>query len=137
MPALENLRQKISGNPELEKALDELVNQVPIRENPTGTPSLWYMPLVHSEYFFDGFGFTDPKYWQRFPDWKEDSELSRREQEVAVRRPLVPYLEKLACGEEVPRRWDHLGQKFVTDDDWLIMEDTHASRDEGNSGEKK
>jgi hypothetical protein len=134
LPALENLRRKISGNAELEGALDELVGQVPIRENPTGTPSLWYMPLVHSEYFFDGFGFNNPLFWERFPSWGQDSELNRRETQVEVQRPLVPYLEKLSRGEEVPRRWDHLGQKFVADDDWLIMEDTHASREDGDFG---
>jgi hypothetical protein len=134
LPALKNLRNKVSGNAELEAALNELVNQVPIKENPTGTPSLWYLPLVHSEYFFDGFGFNNSQLCERFPNWRKESDLNRREAEVEVQRPLVSYLEKLARREKVPRRWDHLGQKFVPDDDWLIMEDTRASREDGNLG---
>jgi hypothetical protein len=133
-PALKNLRNKVSGNAELEAALHELVNQVPIKENPTGIPNLWYLPLVHSEYFFDGFGFNNSQLCRRFPNWRKESDLNRREAEVEVQRPLVPYLEKLARREKVPRRWDHLGQKFVPDDDWLIMEDTRASREDDNSG---
>jgi hypothetical protein len=31
---------------------------VPIKPNPRAIPSLWYMPLVGSGNFFDGFGFA-------------------------------------------------------------------------------
>ena len=39
------------------RLLAELEQQVPIKPNPAGSPSQWYMPLVGSEHFFDGFGF--------------------------------------------------------------------------------
>ena len=44
--------------------LKQLDNEVPIKENPTGAPSLWYMPLIGGEHFFDGFGFA--QYQDRF-----------------------------------------------------------------------
>jgi hypothetical protein len=31
----------------------------PTERNSSGTPSLWYLPLIGSESFFDGFGFRD------------------------------------------------------------------------------
>jgi hypothetical protein len=38
--------------------LKDLEVQIPIKENPDGSPSLWYMPLIGGEHFFDGFGFA-------------------------------------------------------------------------------
>ena len=41
--------------------------EIPIKENLGGSPSLWYIPLVGGENFFDGFGFA--RYRKRF-NWQ-------------------------------------------------------------------
>ncbi len=56
-PALSELRKRLRGDAESLRLLDQLAAEVPIKENPRGVPSLWYMPVVGSENFFDGFGF--------------------------------------------------------------------------------
>ena len=55
--------------------LKKLKDELPVKENEHGIPSLWYMPLVSTESFFDGFGFYDKKYadkfkWQIFRNMK-------------------------------------------------------------------
>ena len=58
-PALDRLRDHLSkkGDSEGSRMLKDLEVQIPIKENPDGSPSLWYMPLIGGEHFFDGFGF--------------------------------------------------------------------------------
>ena len=78
------------------------------------------MPLVGSECFFDGFGFTDKKYRQRFR-WMAKSDIDKRETKYPPKRPLLPYLESVAKGR-FPKQWDHRAGKLVDNDDWLLME---------------
>jgi len=91
--------------------------EVPIKPNPRGLPSLWYMKLVGSENFFDGFGFS--RYMDQF-NWKRNV-ADKREARQALRRPLLPFLERVAQGH-FPKRWDAGVRKFVRDDDWLVLD---------------
>jgi len=65
-PTLNELESEISDSKKAKKLLDKLKTELPIKENPDGIPSLWYMPLVGSESFFDGFGFQNLKYLKKF-----------------------------------------------------------------------
>ncbi|HOK67755.1 MAG TPA: hypothetical protein PLV55_13215, partial [Anaerohalosphaeraceae bacterium] len=58
--ALEHLRRHLEEKKDKkgQRLLADLERQVPIKPNPRGVPSLWYMPLIGSENFFDGFGFA-------------------------------------------------------------------------------
>jgi hypothetical protein len=98
------------------KILDSLVKQVPIKPNPSGIPSLWYMSLVGGNNFFDGFGFAS--YSKKFHWSKGPSDI--REKEHPPRRPLLPFLESL--NRNLPKKWGTHEGKFVQDDDWLLLE---------------
>jgi len=115
---LAGLRKKSAGDPELRELVAQLVDEVPIHENPSGIPSLWYIPIVGSENFFDGFGFN--LYKDRF-GWEADKQMEK-ELEQPPDRPLLPFLEQLASGH-YPQRWDPREQAFKNDDDWLLLED--------------
>src|SRR5262249_61858172 len=77
--ALAELRRhlELAGDRVAVDLLEELVQQAPIKSNPAGAPSQWYMPLVSGEHFFDGFGFY--LYQQNF-SWT-DSHLDRAERQ--------------------------------------------------------
>jgi hypothetical protein len=96
--------------------LEKLANEVPIKPNPRGIPSLWYMPLIGAGNFFDGFGFAP--YAERF-GWTR-TPADEREEKHPPQNPLLPFLEKLA--QEIPQRWDNKLKKYVTNDDWLLWE---------------
>jgi hypothetical protein len=116
-PALERLEKHLDAeDPKGLKLLQELKNEVPIKNNARGIPSLWYMPLVASESFFDGFGFR--KYRDHF-GWKEIP-LDANEQRHRPRRPLLPFLEKLS--RRLPKKWDRRLKDFVADDDWMLWD---------------
>lgn len=119
-PTLEKLAKELAGNPKALKLLEELKTELPIKENEKGIPSLWYMPLVGSESFFDGFGFSDKKYRRKFK-WTLETELDERESRHPPKRPLLPFLDSIASGN-FPKRWDHRTKKLVQNDDWLLME---------------
>jgi hypothetical protein len=55
-PALTRLREHLRDDRIGRKLLDQLAAEVPIKSNPRGIPSLWYVPLVGGEHFFDGYG---------------------------------------------------------------------------------
>jgi hypothetical protein len=120
-PALQALRAHLETDAKGKKLLEQLVNEAPIKENPNGVPSLWYMPLVGGESFFDGFGFA--AYRKRF-GWKriplDDSEEDRK-----IERPLLPFLERL--NKELPMKWDNKYKKYIPNDDWLLW-DLRAQR---------
>jgi hypothetical protein len=120
-PALQALRTHLESDAKGKKLLEQLVNEAPIKENPNGVPSLWYMPLVGGESFFDGFGFA--AYRKRF-GWKriplDDSEEDRK-----LERPLLPFLERL--NKELPKKWDNKYKKYIPNDDWLLW-DLRAQR---------
>jgi hypothetical protein len=120
-PALGALKQAVAENAELSSLLETLESEIPIRENPSATPSLWYLPLIGSESFFDGFGFQQPQYLEQFTKWRQCSPLDERELKRPPKRPLLPFLEELGRGTSVPRRWVHATGKYQDDDDWLLL----------------
>jgi len=122
--ALKTLKSALADSPELKALVETLEKEIPIRENPSGTPSLWYMPLIGSESFFDGFGFQQPRFVEEFAHWREQSPLDRRERERPPKRPLLPFLEELGRGTKVPKRWVHDAGQFQDDDDWLLLEES-------------
>ena len=52
-PALDKMREHLSGDPTGLALLEKLAAEVPIKPNPRGIPSLWYMPLLGGGGFFD------------------------------------------------------------------------------------
>ena len=114
--ALARLRNHLAkrGDAEGSSMLKDLEEQVPIKENPIGSPSLWYMPLIGGEHFFDGFGFA--QYRDRFK-WQR-VEMDNREDENPPQKPLLPFLERLNL--QLPMKWDRHLQKFEPNDDWLL-----------------
>jgi hypothetical protein len=111
--ALKNHLAKDSVGTDLLKKLEE---ELPIKPNPRAIPSLWYMPLVGGENFFDGFGFQLAQYQERY-GWKGTS-IDEREQRRPPARPLLPFLESL--NKKLPSRWDNKLKKFGRNDDWLL-----------------
>ena len=113
----ETLREHLRrSDPKALEMLEKVEREVPIKANPLGIPSLWYMPLVASESFFDGFGFA--KYRKRF-GWREIP-LDASEERHPPRRALLPFLEKISA--RLPKKWDRRIGKFVPDDDWLLWD---------------
>lgn len=108
---------KDGGDKEGAKLLETLAAEAPLRPNPNAMPSMWYMALVDSHYFFDGFGFS--KYMKEF-GWKEGA-LDLHEKEFPPKRPLLPYLEKL--NKAIPKRYDLEQGKYVENPEWLIFDD--------------
>jgi len=119
-PAIEKLRIKAKVDKELQNLLDDLEREIPVRENKKGIPSLWYMPLVGSENFFDGFGFNFPGYKETFGQEKLTS-LDKIETDFPPERPLIKFLDDLSNGI-MPERWNPQLKEFEVDDDWLLME---------------
>ena len=101
-PTLDDLRNHLTQIRDRKalRLLKDLEQQVPIKPNPRGIPSLWYMPLVGSESFFDGFGFEDFRATHR---WPSDGPLDKREQKQTPQRPLLAFLEgpRAHASEEV------------------------------------
>ena len=124
-PTLDRLRQHLQKDAEGTALLDQLAAEVPIKPNPRGIPSLWYMPLIGSGNFFDGFGFAP--YADRFK-W-EKTTMDEREAKHPPQHALLPFLEKLTT--DVPRRWDNKLKKYVTNDDWLLWEFDSAGQEGG------
>ncbi len=138
-PALEELQAhlKTLGDKRGLKLLENLRKQVPIKENPGGIPSLWYMPLIGGEHIFDGFGFAH--YRKRFK-WPE-TELDEREKRHVPQKPLLPFIEML--NQTLPQKWSRTLKQFVPNDDWLLwkfkkhtdggatLEDVHEGFAEG------
>ena len=116
-PALRELRAHLERDPEGSELLRRLEREIPIKENPRGIPSLWYLPLVGGENFFDGFGFAP--YRKRF-GWRDDIPLDDHEKRFPPKRPLLPLLEKL--NRKLPKKWDAKLDRFAPDDDWLLWD---------------
>src|SRR5262249_51687153 len=88
--------------------------QVPIKPNPAGSPSQWYMPLVGGEHFFDGFGFHF--YREKF-QWPA-TPLDQAEEARKLKTPLLPFLARL--NDRIPTKWDRHKNDFGPNDDWLL-----------------
>lgn len=115
-PTLAKLRGRVQGDETSAKLLDDFLAEAGVKENPQGLPSLWYMALVDSESFFDGFGFAAYRErfgWERLP-------IDAHEESYAVRNPLLPFLERL--NSQLPRRWDDAHGRFGNNDDWLLWD---------------
>lgn len=115
--AFEELRRAIRDQPKLLQLLQRVEQEVPIKSNERGLSSLWYMALVDTESFFDGFGFS--RYMDQFK-WKRNV-ADEREARQTLKRPLLPYLERVAKGH-YPKRWNPDARKFVPNDDWLVLD---------------
>lgn len=114
---LHELREHLRNDPAGAALLEKLEWEIPIKENPRGIPSLWYIPLVGGENFFDGFGFA--RYRKKL-GWRQEIALDAHERRFPPQRPLLPFLEKL--NRELPKKWDSKLGKFVPDDDWLLWD---------------
>jgi hypothetical protein len=115
-PALSRLKEHLAKDAAGTALLEDLVTQVPIKENKNASPSLWYMPLIGGEHFFDGFGFAH--YREQF-GWPEIS-LDKHEEDYPPQKPLLPFIEKL--NRELPLKWDRTAKKFARNDDWLLWD---------------
>jgi hypothetical protein len=115
-PALQKLKEHLKDDAAGLELLQQLEREVPIKANPRGIPSLWYMPLIGGSCFFDGFGFS--AYRERF-GW-ERIHLDDLEEKYPPRRPLLPFLESLMA--TLPQRWDDKLKRYEPDDDWLLWD---------------
>ena len=116
-PSLHELREHVKRDPVGSELLRRLEMEVPIKENAHAIPSLWYIPLVGGENFFDGFGFAS--YRKKF-GWHTDLPIDRHERKFPPQRPLLPFVAKL--NERLPKKWDRRLNRFVPDDDWLLWD---------------
>ncbi len=116
-PTLHQLRAHLADDPTGAELLRKLEREIPIKENSRGIPSLWYIPLVGGENFFDGFGFAT---YRKSFGWTEDIAIDEHERRFPPQRPILPFVEKL--NHELPRKWDAKLEKFVPDDDWLLWD---------------
>lgn len=116
-PSLHKLREHLRKDAAGTQLLEQLGDEIPIKENPRGIPSLWYIPLVGGENFFDGFGFA--RYRKRF-GWRTEIPIDRHEKEFPPKRPILPFVEKL--NRRLPKKWDSKLNRFVPDDDWLLWD---------------
>lgn len=114
---LHELRAHLDNDAAGAALLAQLEAEIPIKENPRGIPSLWYLPLVGGGNFFDGFGFAP--YRKRF-GWRTDLAIDRHEQKFPPQRPLLPFVEEL--NQRLPKKWDNKLSRFVPDDDWLLWD---------------
>lgn len=117
-PTLRSLQTHLGRDQRATRLLEQLASEVPIKENPSGVPSLWYMPLVGSESFFDGFGFAAYRkkfHWKRIP-------LDDAEDAFPLKRPLLPFLERINRSGRLPSKWDNRRKKYILNDDWMIWD---------------
>jgi hypothetical protein len=124
-PTLHELRDHLKNDAKGAALLKALETEIPIKENPKAIPSLWYLPLVGGDNFFDGFGFAP--YRKKFK-WTEEIALDRHEKRFPPKRPLLPFLETL--NERLPKKWDDKLSKFDENDDWLLW-DFHQKKIRG------
>jgi hypothetical protein len=113
---LQPLKQHLASDEVGKSLLDQLIAEVPIKENTNASPSLWYMPLVGGEHFFDGFGFN--KYRDEFR-WTEIT-LDKNEEQQPPKKPLLPFLKSL--NRELPPKWNRGAKKFAPNDDWILWD---------------
>ena len=123
VPEIDQLREHLKTDRRGKALFAGLENKIPLKANPRGIPSLWYMPLLGGHSFFDGFGFF--KYRKTF-GWKEGP-LDHCETDVPPDRPLLPFLYDLKNGAK-PQKFSLAFQKSLDDDDWLLWEIKKRSR---------
>lgn len=116
-PTLAQLRKHLARDRKGLALLDQVEREVPIKENSAGVPSLWYMPLVGAENFFDGFGFAPYVKRFRWPRIPFDD----HEDQYQIKKPLLPFLEEIHNGK-LPKKWNNSLKRFVRNDDWLLWD---------------
>lgn len=117
VPELQGLRDHLKFDRRGSRLLTSLEAKIPLKPNPNAIPSLWYMPLLGGQNFFDGFGFGTFRHkfrWMVGP-------LDRVEKEVPPHRPLLPFLVNLQRGQK-PKKFSLGMQMQLNDDDWLIWD---------------
>lgn len=122
-PSLDELHAHLRGrgDDEGDRLLDRVEQEAPIKPNERGIPSLWYMPLIGENNFFDGFGFAP--YRERF-GWERIA-LDDHEDGRTIENPLLPFLEELDV--HLPDRYSARERRSVPDDDWILWQlDGHA-----------
>jgi hypothetical protein len=115
-PTVDILRNHLKKDKEGLRLLNQLADEVPIKENKTASPSSWYTALISGEYFFDGFGFE--QYKEQF-DWSEMS-IDQNERDHKPSKPLLPFISDL--NKKLPEKWNRDKRAFVRDEDWLLWE---------------
>ncbi|MDB6028095.1 MAG: hypothetical protein JWM68_4318, partial [Verrucomicrobiales bacterium] len=130
-PTLHELRKHLSKDPKGSELLKRLEYEIPIKENPRGIPSAWYMPIVGGDSFFDGFGFAR---YRKKMGWTTDIALDKHEEMFPPERPLLPFLEKL--NKRLPKKWDDKLGRFIENDDWLLW-DFHVGEIRGKHVESQ
>lgn len=117
-PTLDELQKHLTGQGDKTGLglLEKLKDEVPIKTNPKGAPSLWYLPLIGAEHFFDGFGFA------KYPELVGENKgaLDEHEERFPPEKPLLPFLVQL--NQRLPEKWDRHLNKFGRNDDWLLWE---------------
>ncbi|MDD5677044.1 MAG: hypothetical protein PHW60_03510 [Kiritimatiellae bacterium] len=123
-PAYDELRDhlKNTGDSTAINLLNRMEQEIPIRPNSKGAPSMWYAALLRPDYFFDGFGFAEfaPTF-----GWKA-STFEDQEKKKRPKRPLLRYLKDL--NREIPKTYDHAQDKWVENPDWLILDSNVRSK---------
>ncbi|HEV2686459.1 MAG TPA: hypothetical protein VGW79_07455, partial [Actinomycetota bacterium] len=117
LASLQALRQHLADDDRGLELLARIEAEGHLRANPTGIPSSWYMAILDSENFFDGFGFANVR--DDFRHWR-DTAFDTLESTNPPKRPLLPYLAAIAAGA-TPYRWDSEGRKR-RNDDWLLLD---------------
>ncbi len=118
-PTYKEFIEKTSNDVELKELIVDLESEIPIKQNEKGIPSLWYMSVVGSDNFFDGFGFNLPAFRDRF-NQGSPTFLDKLEIEHPPNRPLIEFLEQLSDGI-MPQKWNNISKRYEIDEDWLIM----------------
>ena len=115
-PTYDALASHLANDKRGTELLEKLKGELPIRPNELGIPSLWYMPLVGGENFFDGFGFQLPEYQRRYR-WR-GTPIDELERHYPPKHPLLPLLDSL--DKKLPKKWDNKLNKYIRNDDWLL-----------------
>ena len=114
-PALDGLKNHLQGDASGMQLLEQLIREGPIKPNPNACPSLWYIPVIGGEEFFDGFGLA--RYRNAF-GWDQLTSIDESEKRHKPLNPLLSFLSRL--NERLPKRWDRRTRSSVTNDDWLL-----------------
>lgn len=115
-PSYAALQQHLAHDKKGSELLVELANDVPIKENTDGSPSLWYMPLIGGESIFDGFGFAE---FQSDFHWGS-IRLDDAEKAHPPQKPLLRFL--MEINSKLPKKWSRTQEAFVVNDDWLLWD---------------
>lgn len=120
--ALDGLRSHLKSDSQGIQLLEQLIREVPIKPNPNACPSLWYIPLVAGEQFFDGFGFD--RYRDSF-GWHQITSLDENEERYRPLNPLLSFLAHL--NERLPKKWDSRLKAYAASDELAALESESMS----------